>query len=69
MIPVKRNFVRTSEHLGMTPLTRKRIRNPKKSAIFYHILLKGHDASFVDFMVLLKKINKFKLDLRESLVI
>ena len=39
-------FVRASEHLGMTPLTGKRVRNPKKSAIFDHILLNGHDTSF-----------------------
>ena len=34
-------FVRASEHLGMTPLTGKRVRNPKKSAVFDHILLSG----------------------------
>ena len=62
-------FVRASEHLGMTPLTRKRVKNPKKSAIFDHILLKGHDASFEDFMILLKENNKFKLHLKESLLI
>ena len=37
-------FVRASEHLGMTPLTGKRVKNPKKSAIFDHTLLKGHHA-------------------------
>ena len=26
-------FVRTSEHLGMTPLTGKRVKNPKKTVI------------------------------------
>ena len=60
-------FVRASEHLGMTPLTGKRVKNPKKSAIFNHILLKGHDASFEDFTILLKENNKFKLHLKESL--
>ena len=59
-------FVRASEHLGMTPLTGKRVKNPKKSAIFDHILLKGHDASFEDFTILLKENNKFKLHLKES---
>ena len=27
-------FVRASEHLGMTPLTGKRVKNPKKSDTF-----------------------------------
>ena len=62
-------FVRASEHLGMTPLTGKRVKNPKKSAIFDHILLKGHDASFEDFTILLKENNKFKLHLKRSYLI
>ena len=53
----------------MTPLTGKRVKNPKKLAIFDHILLKGYDASFEDFTILLKENNKFKLHLKESLLI
>ena len=48
-------FVRASEHLSMTPLTGKRVKNPTKSAIFDQILLKDHDASFEDFTILLKE--------------
>ena len=62
-------FVRASEHLGMTPLTGKRVKNPKMSAIFDHILLKGHEASLEDFTILLKENSKFKLHLKESLLI
>ena len=62
-------FVRASEHLGMTPLTGKRVKNPKKSAILDHTLLKDHDASFEDFAILLKENNKFKLHLKESFLI
>ena len=62
-------FLRASEYLGVTPLTGKQVKNPKKSAIFDHILLKGHDASFEDFTILLKENNKFKLHLKESLLI
>ena len=47
-------FVRASEQLGMTPLTGKRVNNSKKSAIFEHILLKSHDASFENFTIVLK---------------
>lgn len=39
-------FVRASEDLGIT----------KKSAIFDHILLDGHEASFGNFSVLFKKV-------------
>ena len=46
-------FLRASEHLGMTPLTDKWVKNPKKLAIFDHILLNGHGASFEDFTILL----------------
>ena len=53
----------------MTPLTGKQIQNPKKLPIFDHILLKGHDASFVDFMILLKENNRFKLHVKEYLLI
>ena len=62
-------FVRAPEHLGMTPLTRKQVKSPKQSAIFDQILLNGHDASFEDFMILLKENNRFKLHLKESLLI
>ena len=34
-----------------------------------HILLNDHDASFEDFTILLKESNKFKLQLKESLLI
>ena len=53
----------------MTPLTGRRVKNPKKSAIFDHILLKGHGASLEDFAILFKENNKFKLQLKESLLI
>ena len=41
----------------------------KVRAIFDHILLNGHDASFEDFTILLKENNRFKLHLKESLLI
>ena len=36
-------FVQESEHLGITPLTQKWVKNPEKSAIMEHILLEGHE--------------------------
>ena len=56
-------FVRASEHLGITPLTQKLVKNPKKSAIMDHILLEDHDAAYHDFSI------QFKLHLKESLMI
>lgn len=48
-------FLRASKHLGVTPFTGKQVKNHKKSAIIDYILLKGHDASFEDFTILLKQ--------------
>ena len=61
-------FVRASEHLGITPLTGKFVKTPKKSAIFDHMLLDGHKASFDNFSILLKESNACKLQLKESLL-
>ena len=61
-------FVRASEHLGITPLTGKVVKTPKKSAIFEQMLLDGHKASFDNFSILLKESNAFKLQLKESLL-
>ena len=62
-------FVRASEHLRITPLTGKFVKTPKKSAIFDHILLDDHKASFGNCSILLKESNTFKLQLKESLLI
>ena len=62
-------FVRASEHLGgITPLTGKFVKTAKKSAIFDHVLLDDHKASFDNFSILLKESNAFKLQLKESLL-
>ena len=65
----RHSFLRTSEHLGITPLTGKFVKTPKKSAIFAHMLLHGHKASFDNFSILFKENNTFKLQLKESLLI
>ena len=66
----ERHFhIRASEHLGITPLTGKRVANPKKSAINDHMLYKNHDASYDDFSILTRENNKFKLRIKESLLI
>ena len=62
-------FVRASEHLGITPLTQKRVKNPKKSAIMDCILLEGYNATYDDFSILISENNQFKLHLKECLLI
>ena len=44
-----------SENLGITPLTQKRVKNPKKSAIMDHILLEGHNVTYDDFSILISE--------------
>ena len=61
MVKLKKNFVRTSEHLGITPLTGKFVKMPKKSAIFDDMLLDAHKAGFDNFVILLKERNLSKL--------
>ena len=45
----------------ITPLTGKFVKTSKKSAIFDHMLLDGHKASFDNVSILLKERNPFKL--------
>ena len=59
-----RSPCKTSSYLGITPFTGKFVETPKKSAIFDHMLLDGHKASFDNFSVLLKERNAFKLHLK-----
>ena len=55
-----------SEHLGITPLTQKQIKNPKNSAIMDHVLLESHNTTYHNFSVLMPNKNRFKLHHRES---
>ena len=61
--------VRSCEHLGLTPLTGKRVKTPKEGAILDHIIHSGHTPSFDDFSILVKDSNEFRLLIRESLLI
>ena len=61
--------VRACEHLGITPLTGKKVKSPKESATFDHIFRTGHNASFNDFETLVKECDEFRLLLRESLLV
>ena len=60
--------VRIGEHIGISPLTRKKVK-PKGSAVRDHLLLCNHSPSFENLSVLTKENKKFLLELRESLLI
>ena len=61
--------VTVCEHLGITPLTRKKVKIPKPSAVFDHIVYTGHNASSDDFETLAKERDEFRFLLRESFFI
>ena len=51
----KRHFkVWASEHLGITPLTGKKVKSSKESAVFDLIFHAGHNATFDDFETLVR---------------
>ena len=60
--------VRIGKHIGISPLTRKKVKS-KGSALNDHLLLCNHSPSFENFSVLTKENKKFLLELKESLLI
>ena len=60
--------VRIREHIGISPLTRKKIK-PKGSTVSDHLLLYNHSPSFENFSVLTNENKTFLLELKESLLI
>ena len=65
---VRHPNVRIGEHIGISPLTRKKVK-PKGSAVSDHLLLCNHSPSFENINVLTKENRKFLLELKESLLI
>ena len=62
-------YTRAVEHMGISNLTGKRLKNVKQSAIADHLLQCNCAINFNDFSILATDCNKFKLLLRESLLI
>ena len=60
--------VRIVEYIGISPLTKKKVK-PKRSSVSDHLLLCDHSPSFENFSVLTKENKKFLLELKESLLI
>ena len=62
-------YTRAAEHMGISNLTGKRLKTVMQSAISDHLLQCNCTINFDDFDFLATESNKFKLLLRESLLI
>ena len=65
---VRQLNVRIGEHIGISPLTEKKVK-PKHNSVSNHLLLCNNSPSFKNFSVLTKENKKFLLELIESLLI
>ena len=61
--------VRCGEHTGISPLTSKKIKPLKESAIRDHLLICNNVPSFDEFSILAHGNNRFVLEIKESLLI
>ena len=61
--------IRSGEHIGISPLTFKKVKPSAESSIRDHLLFCNHDPSFDDFTILAQETNKFLLGTKESLLI
>ena len=60
--------VRTGEHIGIPPLTKKQVK-PKNSSIADHLLFCSDSASYDNFSILTGENKKFFVELKENLLI
>ena len=61
--------IRSGDHIGILPLTFKKTKPSKESAIHDHFLNCNNILSFEEFTILTNRNNKFNLDIKESLLI
>ena len=61
--------VRSREHIGISPLTFKKTKPSKESAIREHFLNCNNISSFEEFTILTNKNKKFDLEIKEILLI
>ena len=61
--------VRCGEHIGISPVTLKKIKPSKESAIRDHLLICNNVPSFDEFSILAHGNNRFVLEIKESLLI
>ena len=59
----------SGKHIGISPLTFKKLKPPVKSSIRGELLICNDDPSFDDSTILAQRTNKFLLEIKESLLI
>ena len=69
MNPITENVLRSAEHIGISPLTNKRVQPRKHSAVCHHLLNCNYSHAFEDFSVLCQENQNYLLRLKESLLI
>ena len=62
-------FTRAAEHMGISNLTEKRVKNVKQSAVSDHLLQCDCSINFDDFDILASEANNFRLLIKESMLI
>ena len=60
--------VRSGENIGIWPLTSKKTKPSKESAIHIHLLNCNNIPPFEEFTILTKRNNKFVFEIKESLL-
>ena len=66
---IRQSDMRSGEHIGVSPLTRKKVKPSNNSAICDHLLHCNFLPSFDNFSVLAHENKKYLLETKESLVI
>ena len=62
-------YTRAAEHIGVSSLTGKRLKSVKQSARYDHLLKCNYSIVFGHLDILASEANKFRLLIKESLVI
>ena len=62
-------YNRAAEHMGISNLTWKHVKNVKQSIIFHHLLQRNRTINFDDFNILATDSDKLYLLLRDRLLI
>ena len=60
--------VRSVEHIGVSPLTFRKVKSSAESSICNHLLFCNYDPSFDDFTILNQGTSKFLLEIKQSLL-
>ena len=61
--------VRSGEHIGISPLTFRKVNPSKKSAIWDHFIMCNNIPSFYEFTLLAYGHHKYILEIKENLLI